>query len=230
MSDSGLLYGDKAVQDYCHILAFCFFLASVDAIVGIPFGRHLWIALICFVVATFFYLFGIAWPRIRRRLWRKHELDILWKAGEFPYHYEYPGPPGGKNLQYRVRVVNNTGHNLNNVRVTLEKLTPQVLTTVPCSLKLMHDNKWPYPTSFFLPPHGGRFVDLMLQWPNCTIFWILHTVTEVVAWQTGVPAQGYYMTIKVESDDSDSTCRDFELVDNGTVWELKNRGIVKCRD
>jgi hypothetical protein len=57
-------------------------------------------------------------------------------------------PPGNLNVHYSICVINNTARTLTNVRVTLDKLTPHILTTVPCNLKLMNDNEKPYPTSF----------------------------------------------------------------------------------
>ena len=167
-------------------------------------------------------LVGSYWPRIRRRFGKKLDIDIVWKPGEQTYHYPYENVPG---IQYRVCIVNNTDRNLDNVRVTLERLTPHVLNAVPCPLKLMHDNKPPYPTSFSLARHGKRFVDLIVQWPSGAEFWILHTVVDAVGWV--VPAQGYYMTIRVESDDADPVSRDFELVKNGQLWDLKDRGISR---
>ena len=68
MGGDGLLSGDKAVQDWCHIFAFCFALASVDALVGLGFGRHLGVSAVCFMAACLFYLAGVKWPRIRKRL------------------------------------------------------------------------------------------------------------------------------------------------------------------
>src|SRR5208283_755794 len=65
------LRGDKAVQDWCHIFAFCFALACVDALVGLGFGRHLGVSAVCFVVASLFYLTGVKWPQIKHRLRRK---------------------------------------------------------------------------------------------------------------------------------------------------------------
>lgn len=62
------LRGDKAVQDWCHIFAFCFALASVDALVGLGFGRHLGVSAVCFVAACLFYLAGVKGPRIKERL------------------------------------------------------------------------------------------------------------------------------------------------------------------
>ena len=210
------------------------FLAGVDLVCLFEAGdsarEHKWVAALAWLVlAVVFSLVGFNWPRIRRRIWRhgKPDLDIVWKPGEFPYLYEYPLPPGHRNVQYRVCVVNNANHALSNVRVTLTKLVPLVLNCVPCPLKLMHDNTAPYPTSFNLPPRGEKFVDLLLQRPGWgdSNFWLFHTVTEVRDWV--VPSQGYCMTIRAESDDTDPVSRDFELVRNGQLWDLKDRGITK---
>ena len=147
------------------------------------------------------------------------DLEIRWNPGEFPYFYPYMHPPGKFNLQYRLCIVNNTDHRFTNVRVTLDKLMPRVLNCVPCSLKLMHDNTEPYPTSFDLPPRGHKFVDLMLQGLESRIFWIFHTVTRVRNWE--VPAQAYSMTITAEADDYAPKSRDFTLVENGPLWNLR---------
>jgi len=53
--------GDKAVYVFLEISAFCFALASVDALAT----RH-WVASIAYLlVAVVFYLGGIKWPQIR---------------------------------------------------------------------------------------------------------------------------------------------------------------------
>jgi hypothetical protein len=170
---------------------------------------------------------GALWPKIRRLLWRKRELDILWKPGEITYYHPYELPPGNHNLQYRIAVVNNTDRTLTNVRVTLDKLSPHALQCVPCNLVLMNNRDKPYIQSFSLAPHGKRFVDLMLQSPNCSEFWIFHTVTETTPWK--VPAQAYSMTIRAESDDAEPISRTFELENNGSLWNLRDAGIGKSK-
>jgi hypothetical protein len=60
------LRGDKAVQDWCHIFAFCFALACVDALVGLGFGRHLGVSAVCFVAASLFYVTGVKWTQIKQ--------------------------------------------------------------------------------------------------------------------------------------------------------------------
>lgn len=172
-----------------------------------------------------FAVVGFSEKRVKRWLTfgkRKPELDILWKPGEETYHFPYPLPPGQMNLQYRLCVFNNTSSNLTNVRVTLDKLSPYALRVVPCSLRAMHDNEPPYPTSFTLQPHGRKFIDLMLQWPDGDKFWIFHTMTDVQSWV--VPAQGYDMTIKVEADDTEPAEKSFRLEKNGSLWNLIEGG------
>lgn len=206
------------------IVDFCCVLKAFDRFdSGSFFMGAIWL-----LAGAAFSLIAYNWSRLRRRLWwGKTDLDIMWKPGEFPYRYEYDLPVDHKNIQYRVCIINNTNHALSHVRVTLTKLVPLVLNCVPCPLKLMHDNTAPYATSFNLSPHGDKFVDLLLQRPGWgdSHFWLFHTVTDVRDWV--VPAQGYCMTIRVESDDAAPVSRDFELVNNGQLWDLKDRGISK---
>lgn len=179
-----------------------------------------------FIAGVACLVVGIFWQRLARLFKRRTDLEIVWKPRVFPYYYEYPSPKGGDlNIQYRIAVVNNTGRSLANVRVTLSRLSPLVLNCVPCNLRQMHDNKEPYDRSFSLTPRGHQFIDLMLQHPNGSEFWIFHTVTEVRDWR--VPAQAYSMTITAESEDSEPISRDFELVRNGQLWDLTDRGITK---
>jgi hypothetical protein len=90
MGGDEFLRGDKAVQDWCHIFAFCFALASVDALVGLGFGRHLGVSAVCFVAACLFYLAGVKWPRIRAGLpFRK---SVKQKTGEVFYQTTIKSP------------------------------------------------------------------------------------------------------------------------------------------
>jgi hypothetical protein len=179
-----------------------------------------------FIAGVVCLVVGVFWQKIGRIFRKRTDLEIAWKPGVFPYHYEYPSPNSGDlNLQYRIAVVNNTGRSLANVRVTLSRLSPLVLNCVPCNLRQMHDNKEPYDRSFSLTPRGHQFIDLLLQHPNGSEFWLFHTVTEVRDWR--IPAQAYSMTITAESDDSDPISRDFELVRNGQLWGLIDKGTSK---
>jgi hypothetical protein len=155
------------------------------------------------------------------RLTKLPDLEIRWKPGELKYFFPYMNPPGnppGFNLQYRMCVVNNSDHRLTNVRVALDKLVPDTLPCVPCNLTLMNDHKETPSTTFSLAPNGGyEFIDLMLQWPEGSEFWILHVVKPI---SQKVPAMAYSMTIRVDADNSDSISRNFELVRNGPLWNL----------
>ena len=74
--------GDKAVYVFLEIMAFCFALASVDALVAAR-----WIKSACFfLVAIAFFLAGIKWPKIKVSLFSKPEIerlksDLRWNDG-----------------------------------------------------------------------------------------------------------------------------------------------------
>src|SRR5664280_1286393 len=146
----GLRMADEGIGERYFVPGFFGLVALVCLFeAGDSYRAHQWEpGTIWLVLGTGFAIVAFKWRKIRKWFWRKPEIDILWKPGGFPYHYEYPLPPGHMNVQYRVCVVNNTNHALSSVRVTLTRLVPLVLNCVPCPLKLMHDNTPPYPTSF----------------------------------------------------------------------------------
>jgi hypothetical protein len=64
MSDE-LPAGEKAVYVFLEMVAFCFLLACVDALVG----KKPWLIWLgCLVLAVAFFLAGIKWPKIRKML------------------------------------------------------------------------------------------------------------------------------------------------------------------
>jgi hypothetical protein len=63
-----------------------------------------------------------------------------------------------------------------------------------------------------------KFIDLMLQSPEGSEFWILHTVSDI---PVQVPAMAYSMTINAEADNYYFASQDFELVENGPLWNLR---------
>lgn len=154
------------------------------------------------------------------------DLEITWKPEEGePYVHTYP-PGTTDNIQYRIRVVNNGAKHLTDAKVWLDKLNPlPPICPVPCIMKLMHDNQdpggpipiGPFVTEFSLPPHGGRFIDLLLQWPNGSEFWVLHTVIKV---DRRIPAQTYTLTIIVEAANTNPGTKSFRLVKSGQIWNM----------
>ena len=64
MSDE-LPAGEKAVYVFLEMVAFCFLLACVDALVG---KKSWFIWLSCLVLAVAFFLAGIKWPKIKKML------------------------------------------------------------------------------------------------------------------------------------------------------------------
>lgn len=152
------------------------------------------------------------------------DLEITWKPDEEVYVHTYP-PGTTDNIQYRIRITNKGMRHLTDVKVWLDKLNPRPSTCVPCILKLMNDNPdqggpiptGPYITAFALPPHGERFIDLLLQWPNGSEFWILHTVPKI---DRRVPSQTYMLTIKVEAANTDPEVKSFRLVKAGHIWNM----------
>lgn len=147
-------------------------------------------------------------------------LEIRWNPGEKTYDFRYVMPEGNLNIQYRLCIVNVSGRHLIDVNVKLQNLTPHELSCVPCDLQLMNDNPdpgAPHITTFSLAPGGERFIDLLLQWPNSSTFWILHTVPKI---SRVVTAQAYSMTIKATAANASPVSQDFELTKNGSVWDL----------
>jgi hypothetical protein len=152
------------------------------------------------------------------------DLEITWKPDEEIYVHTYP-PGTTENIQYRLRIANKGAGHLTDVKVWLDKLNPRTSTCVPCILKLMNDNPdqggpiptGPYITAFALPPHGERFIDLLLQSPNGSEFWILHTVPKV---DRRISAQTYTLTIKVEAANTEPELKSFRLVKAGQLWNM----------
>jgi hypothetical protein len=147
------------------------------------------------------------------------QLEILWKEGE-TYQMYY-----GKDnavLHYRICVVNRSEvHKISNVQVKLEALEPYELNCVPCLLRQMNDlpsDGVPYKESFDLKPNSAQFVDLLIQDPNETTFWILHTVRRI---SELVKKQAYRLTISATADHARPDVKRFELYKHGPYWQMK---------
>jgi hypothetical protein len=148
------------------------------------------------------------------------ELSIEWHPDEDEYVHKYP-PGTTDNIHYRLKVVNVSDRYVTDINVKLEKLVPRTLDCVPCDLHLMNDNADKPEDNlrtFSLTPNGGyRFVDLLLQWPNGTEFWILHTVPKQ---SRAVPAQGYTLTVVASAADAKGERKSFRLVKVGPIWNM----------
>ena len=147
-------------------------------------------------------------------------LGIEWHPDEDEYVHKYP-PGTTDNIHYRLKIVNVSDRYVTDVNVKLEKLIPRTLDCVPCDLLLMNDNADKPEDNlrtFPLTPNGGyRFIDLLLQWPNGTEFWILHTVPKQ---SRIVTAQGYTMTILASAANAKDERKSFRLVKAGPIWNM----------
>jgi len=156
----------------------------------------------------------------------KPRLAILWHPGGVTYHFEYvSGQNPVPSIHFRICIENiSKTTEVDGIRVVLERLTPHRLPCVPCSLRLMNNILMPPAPDprierFSLNPGDRQFIDLMEQKPGTPAFNIWHTVVPQIT--TQVPAQAYTMRILVTASNAPSVSRDFELVENGLVWNLR---------
>jgi hypothetical protein len=206
--------------------------SRVSGILSVPFtalavfvkadyAKAIWSALaVTGWIATFYQV----WAKERKeRIAGVPALDIVWKPGENTYRHEYFLPPPGAplNIQFRICVVNRSETNkATNVRIRMEELSPPELPCVPCCLRLMN-NILPQQEpieSFSLNPGDHQFVDLLVQTPNGKEFWILHTVIPI---SVVVKAQPYTFKISATAENAPSKSRRFELVKDGTLWNME---------
>jgi hypothetical protein len=152
----------------------------------------------------------------------RSDLEIRWDPSEDGYVHKYFLPEQQENIQYRLCIVNTSARNLNGVNVKLSSLIPRRLDCVPCDLQLMNDNPVPgepHLKTFPLSPYGGsRFIDLLLQWPNGSQFWVLHTVPRQ---PLKIPAEPYVMTISVTAENAAPATKHFVLIKEGAIWTMR---------
>jgi hypothetical protein len=153
-------------------------------------------------------------------------LAILWHPGEVTYHFEYvAGQNPVPSIHFRICIENiSTNAVVNDIRVVLERLTPHELPCVPCSLRLMNNILMPPVLDprierFSLNPGDRQFIDLMEQKAGSPMFNIWHTVVPQIT--TQVRAQAYTMRILVTASNAPAVSKDFELLNNGAMWNLR---------
>jgi hypothetical protein len=72
--------------------------------------------------------------------------------------------------------------------------------------------------SFSLNPGEPQFIDVLVQTPNGSEFWILHTVIPI---SVVVKAQPYTFTISATAENAAPASQRFELVKDGVLWNMR---------
>ena len=165
-----------------------------------------------FLLLAFGCLWLIYWKT------RPPRFDIVCEPSHHPYRQEWDAPSGlGHQILFRVGIKNlSTTKAINKAEVVLTSTDPFAIPCIPAPLRLMNEEE--SVRSFFLPPNGIKYVDVIQQsQPNGNLI-LWHGVQSQ---PKQITPKDYSITITAFGDNAEALSKRFDIVRQGGAFALK---------